>query len=93
MCSLEEQRLKMFKNFTRHCLRNEKFKHWFMRTDQEDREGVSTRQEKPTYKPVHTRTRAYARSAIPQMVNIANKLRPQNTMTEIVLKSGQILVV
>lgn len=93
MCSLEEQRLKMFKNFTSHCLMSDKFKQWFKRTDQEDREGVLTRQEKSTYKPVHTRTRAYARSAIPQMVNIANKLRQQNTMTKIVLNSGQILVI
>ena len=93
MCSLKDQRTKMLKNFTRRCLRNNKFKTWFMRTEQEDGQGVVTRQNKLIYKPVHTRTVAYARSAIPQMVSIANGLRQTNLKTEVVLKSGNILVV
>ena len=92
MCSLEDQRSKMFKNFTKHCLSHNKFRNWFMRTEEDDMQGVSTRQKKPTYKPVHTRTRAYARSAIPQMVSIANSLHQQNR-TQIVLNSGQIIVI
>ena len=75
MCSQEVQRSKMFKNFTGHCLGNIKFINWLMKTEEDDR---STWQKKPTYKPVHTRTRAYARSAIPQMVSITNNLKPQN---------------
>ena len=64
-----------------------------MRTEQEDLQGVVTRQKKLFYKPFHTRTVAYARSAIPQMVSIANGLRQTNLKTEVVLKSGNILVV
>ena len=93
MCSLAEQRTKMFKNFTKHCLQNRKFKNWFMRSDQEMRQGLITRQKTPTYKPVPYRTSSYGRSAIPQMVTVANGLRPQNARTEITLNSGQILVI
>ena len=93
MCTLEEQRTKMLKNFTKHCLKNSKFNKWFMKTEQEDTQGVVTRQRKLTYKPVYSRTNAYARSAIPQMVRIANSLKQQNSPTEIVLNSGQTLVI
>ena len=93
MCSLEEQRAKMLKNFTKHCLQNRKFKNWFMRSDKEDSQGPVTRQKLPTYKPVPFRTSSYGKSAIPQMVTIANGLRPQNSQTEIILNSGQILAI
>ena len=93
MCTLEDQRKKMLTSFTKHCLQNNKFKNWFMREDQEDRQGVITRQRKQFYKPVIARTVAYARSAIPQMVRIANSLKQQNSPTEIVLNSGQTLVI
>ena len=92
MSSLQDQRLKMLKSFTKHCLKNSKFKNWFMRADQEDTQGVITRQRKLSYKPVFARTSAYARSAIPQMVRIANSLPQQNSPTEIVLNSGQTIV-
>ena len=93
MCTLEEQRTRMLKNFTKHCLKNSKFNKWFRKTEQEDIQGVATRQRKLTYKPVLARTSAYAKSAIPQMVRIANSLKQQNSPTEIVLNSGQTLVI
>ena len=64
-----------------------------MRTEQEDGQGVVTQQNKLFYKPVHIRTAAYARSAISQIVSIANGLRQPNSKTEIVLNSGNIIVV
>ena len=93
MCSLEDQRAKMLKNFTKHCLQNSKFKNWFVRSDKENRQGPDTRQKTPTYKPVPFRTSSYGRSAIPQMVTIANTLKQQNSWTEVVLNSGEILVI
>ena len=93
MCTLEESRTKMLKNFTKHCLKNNKFSKWFSKTEQENIQGVATRQRKLTYKPVLARTSIYARSAIPRMVRIANSLKQQNSPTEIVLNSGQTLVI
>ena len=64
-----------------------------MRSDEEDTQGVITRQRKLFYKPVFARTIAYARSAILQMVRIASSLPQQNSPTEIVLKSGYEIVI
>ena len=83
----------MLTSFTKHCLQNSKFKIWFMREYQEDRQGVITRQRKQFYKPVIARTVDYARSAIPQIVRIANSLRQQNSQTKIVLNSGHRKVI
>ena len=93
MFTLEEQRTRMLKNFTKHCLKNSKFNKWFRKTEQDEIQGVATRQRKLTYKPVLARTSAYAKSTIPQMVRIANSLKQQNSPTEIVLNSGQTLVI
>ena len=93
MCSLEDQRTKMFKSFTQDCLKSTKFRNWFMVTEETDTHGVITRHQKPRFKPVYTRTSAYARSAIPQMVRLANSLKTADTQTQIILNSGQIITV
>ena len=79
--SLEDQR-------TRHV---EKFQNWFVRME-DNTEGVVTRRRKHRFKPVHARTAAYARSAIPQMVKVANSQQKSDSQTRITLNSGQILV-
>ena len=43
MCSLEEQRAKMLRNFTKHCLQNSKFKNCRRRL--EDLEDVANLEE------------------------------------------------
>ena len=91
MCSLEDQRKNMFRTFTQGCIKSNKFKNWFVMNDAEDQPGTITRQKKPRFKPVHTRTSAYARSAIPQMVQMANSMKPPKSQTQIILNSGQIL--
>ena len=91
MCSLEDQRKTMFRTFTKGCIQSNKFKNWFSVNDEDDQPGTITRQKKPRFKPVHTRTSAYARSAIPQMVRLANSMKPSKSQTQIILNSGQIL--
>ena len=93
MCTVEDQRTKMFKSFTQDCLKSTKFKNWFLATEDTDRQGVITRHQKPRIKPVYTRTSAYAGSDIPQMVWLANSLKSANTQTQIILNSGQIIIV
>ena len=83
----------MFKSFTKDCLKSTKFRNWFMVTEETDTHGVITRHQKPRFKPVYTRTSAYARSAIPQMVRLANSLKTADTQTQIILNSGQIITV
>ena len=64
-----------------------------MKFDDGEVEGVITRQQKPWFKPVYTRSSAFARSAIPQMVRLANSLKHPNSQTVITLNSGQIITV
>ena len=71
MSSMKDQRTQAFKKFTRDCLKNQKFQNWFAKTET-DTQGVATRRHKPRFKPVPARTSSYARSAIPQMVKVAN---------------------
>ena len=88
--SLQDQRSSMFLRFTKNCIRNPKFNKWFVKND--NHYSVPTRQQKPRFKPIPTRTRAYERSAIPQMVKLANshKIDPK---TRLVLNSGQVIVI
>ena len=83
----------MFKTFTQDCMKSNKFKDWFMKYEDYEEQGTTTRQKKPRFKPVHTRTSAFARSAIPQMVRLANSLKPTNSPTVITLNSGQTLTI
>ena len=89
--SLEDQRTRYFEKFTQNCLKNKKFQNWFVRME-DNTEGVVTRRRKQRFKPVHARTAAYARSAIPQMVKVANSQQKSDSQTRITLNSGQILV-
>ena len=91
MSSLEDQRTIHFEKFTQNCLKNKKFQNWFVRME-DNTEGVVTRRRKQRFKPVHARTAAYARSAIPQMVKVANSQQKSDSQTRITLNSGQILV-
>ena len=93
MCSLQDQRTKMFKTFTQDCIKSNKFRDWFMKYEDHEEQGITTRQNKPRFKPVYTRTSAFARSAIPQMVRLANSLKPTNSPTVITLNSGQTLTI
>ena len=70
--SLKDQRSKMFLTFTKNCIKNKKFNKWFVKYD--DRNSASTRLQKPRFKPVTTRTKAYAQSPIPQMIKVANSI-------------------
>ena len=72
MITLKQQRNQIFANFTKSCLRNEKFSKWFELTEVNN--GTVTRSKKSTYKMVPARTQAYERSPIPQMTIIANQL-------------------
>ena len=72
MSSLRDQGKKIFERFTRNCIKNNKFTKWLVRTD--PAEGRTTRLAKPRFMPVPFRNASYARSAIPQMVKLANRL-------------------
>ena len=82
--------LKMFDKFTRACLRSPKFSKWFMKS--EDSRGVSTRSTTHMFKPVPARTSAYAKSAIPQMVALANRLQTPG-IQKVRLNSGKLIIV
>ena len=64
--TLKQQRSKEFEKFTKNCLKSPKFSTWFVKTKKTDQ--INTRRDKPRFKPVPARTRAFARSAIPQMI-------------------------
>ena len=84
-----EQRKKLFEKFTRSCINSKKFSKWFCRADNEL--GMATRSRKMRFKPVPTRTQQYARSPIPQMVELANKLKlPEGISVK--LNSGRIII-
>ena len=91
MSSLKDQRAAMFLKFTKDCIKNPKFSSWFAKYDQSN--TIPTRQQKPRFKPVPARTRAYQRSAIPQMVKVANSLAKENNKTRIVLNSRKVLII
>ena len=91
MSSLEYQRTRQFERFTQNCIKNKKFQNWFVRL-KDSTEGVVTRRRKPRFKPVQTRTAAYSRSAIPQMVRVANSQYKKEAQRRMTLNSGQILI-
>ena len=88
MSTLKFQRQKIFEKFTRGCLENPKFRKWFVASEQA---GVATRSKKVQFKPVPARTQSYARSAIPQMVSLANSFKTKG-ITKVKLNSGRIIV-
>ena len=93
MTTLKEQRSKMFVKFTKNCLSNPKFQKWFVKTDTSSNIR-NTRRQKPRFRPIPARTRAYERSAIPQMVRVANSLKaPATKLTNIILNSGAVIVI
>ena len=87
MSSLSDQRRKMFHNFTKGCINSNKFKKWFAIDEQTT--GTVTRSKKLRFQPIHCRTQAFARSAIPQMVKLSNSPEFQASMKTIV----QVIVV
>jgi hypothetical protein len=90
MRTQKEQRSRNFEKFTRDCLASRKFSNWFVRTEEEA--GVVTRRKKPNYKPIPARTQGFARSAIPQMVKLANSPSFVASKNKLVLNSGQVIV-
>ena len=80
----------MFEKFTRACLKSPKFNKWLMKS--EGSQGVSTRSKKQMVKPVSARTSVYAKSAISQMVALANRLKMPG-IQKVRLNSGNILIV
>ena len=80
----------MFERFTKNCILNPEFRKWFVRTKTEG--GRATRQKKPMFKPIHTRTQGFARSAVPQMVRLANSPHFQKTRNKLILKTGEVLL-
>ena len=90
MSSMSEQRRKMFYNFTKGCIKSTKFKKWF--SVSETPTGVLTRSQQPRFKPIPYRTQAFARSAIPQMVKLANSPEFVASKNTLVQKSGHVIV-
>ena len=90
MSSLMTQRSTQFLKFTKSCIKNPKFSKWFARY--EDNTTVNTRQQKPRFKPIPCRTKAYAQSAIPQMVMAANIMYSADPKTKVTLNSGEVIV-
>ena len=88
--SLREQRQKVFSNFTKGCINSDKFKKWFAIS--EEPTGTLTRSKKPRFKPIPFRTQAFAKSAIPQMVRLANSPEFQASKNTLVQKSGHVIV-
>ena len=84
-----KQRKILFEKFTRSCINSNKFSKWFCRADKE--QGMTTRSRKMRFKPVATRTQQYARSPIPQMVDLANRLNLPDNMN-VKLRSGRIIM-
>ena len=91
MRTLKDQRSRFFFKFTRNCIGSTRFRNWFVRT--EEPLGVSTRKKKPRFKPIPARTHGFARSAIPQMVKLANSPKLLASKKKLILKSGQVIVV
>ena len=89
--SLEDQRTRHFEKFTQNSLKNKKFQNWYLRME-DNTEGVVKRRGKAHFKPVQTRTASYARSAIPQMVKVANNQHKSDSQIRIILNSVQIFV-
>ena len=79
----------LFEKFTRSCINSKKFSKWFCRANKE--QGMATRSRKLRFKPVATRTQQYARSPIPQMVDLANRLNLPDNMN-VKLRSGRIIM-
>ena len=90
MSSMSEQRRKTFYNFTKGCIKSNKFKIWF--SVSETPTGVVTRSQQPRFKPIPYRTQAFARSAIPQMVKLANSPEFMANKNTLVQKSGHVIV-
>ena len=84
-----EQRSSIFEKFTRTCVRSQKFSKWFCKL--ENNNNMATRSKKVQFKPVETRNKYYSKSAIPQMVALANRLG-LNKSRSIKLKSGKLIV-
>ena len=85
-----EQRSKLFEKFTRACLKSKKFSKWFCKT--EYNQAMTTRSRKTIFKPVPTRTKAYANSPIPQMVALANKMGLKEARS-VQLNSGIVIMI
>ena len=90
MKTQSEHRKKLFEKFTRSCINSKKFSKWFCRADKEP--GMARRSRKMRFKPVPTRAQQYARSPIPQMVELANKLRLPEGM-KVKLNCGSIIMI
>ena len=86
MSSMKQQRRKFFEKFTRDCISSRKFRNWFVRT--EENSGPFTRKQKPLFKPVLGRTQGFLRSAIPQMVKLANSPGFLASKKKLILNSG-----
>ena len=91
MSFLKEQRTRMFEKFTRDCIKSTTFRNWFVRT--EEQSGPVTRKQKPWFKPVPGRTQGFLRSAIPQMVKLANSPVFLASKKKLILNSGQIVLI
>ena len=57
----------------------------------EEPTGAITRSKKPRFKPIPYRTQAFAKSAIPQMVILANSPEFEAIKNILVTKSGNII--
>ena len=84
-----EQRSCILEKFTKSCMRSHKFSKWFCKA--ENTNLMTTRNKKLQFKPVAARTSQYAKSPIPQMVALANKLGITETRS-LKLKSGKIIL-
>ena len=90
MSTQVEQRQQIFEKFTKTCISSNKFSKWFCKT--ENSQAIRTRSKKMRFKPVVTRTKAFANSPIPQMVALANRLGITNKVNNLTLPSGKIII-
>ena len=88
--TMKEQRTRMLRKFTRDGISSTKFRNWFVRTEDQ---SPATRIQKPWFKPVPGRTQGFLKSAIPQMVKLANSPGFLPSKKKLVLNSGQIVVI
>ena len=70
--SLSERRKDLCLKFGRKCLKNEKFKQWFVERPN-DLSNIQTRSNKSTFLPVNTRTNRFSKSPLPYLTSLLNE--------------------
>ena len=70
--TLSERRKDLCLKFGRKCLKNDKFKRWFVERPN-DLSNIQTRSNKSTFLPVNTRTNRFSKSPLPYLTSLLNE--------------------